>query len=230
MKISVLTIFPEMLQGFVNASLVAKAIARDLIGIELVQIRDFADPPHFQVDDSPYGGGAGMVMRPEPLARAIEHAKSRHQAPHVVLLSPVGMPFTQAKAEQLARRSDLVLVCGRYEGVDQRVIDTLVDEEISLGDFVLMGGEVAAMAVIEATVRLVDRVVGNAESIQHESFSERPQGRLLEAPHYTRPAVFRGISVPEVLLSGNHAAIDRWRLEQSIERTRRRRPDLIEEE
>jgi tRNA (guanine37-N1)-methyltransferase len=227
MRAEILTIFPELLSGFLGASLIKKAIDRNLLEVALLNPRDFAAPPHFKVDDSPYGGGAGMVMLPEPLAAAIEDAKKRLPKARVVLMSAAGRRFDQRKAYELSRQPELILVCGRYEGVDQRVVDLLVDEELSMGDYVLMGGEVPAMAVLEAAVRLVGDVVGNAESIEHESFGPPadPKG-LLEAPQYTRPPVFRGVAVPEVLLSGNHRDIDAWRSEQSRARTAKIRPDL----
>ena len=228
MKIEILTLFPEIFAGFLSSSLIGKAQEKGLLSIALLQIRSFAEPPQYHVDDTPYGGGAGMVMRAEVLSRAIEDAKIRLPGARVVLLTPAGRCFSQSEAHRLSGLSELILICGRYEGVDQRVIDLLVDDEISIGDYVLMGGEIPAMAVIEATVRLVDKVVGNSESIVHESFSAADDGaRLLEAPHYTRPPEFRGIAVPEVLKSGNHALIEKWRAEKSIDLTRTRRPDLL---
>ncbi len=223
MNIQILTIFPDIFKSFLECSLIKKAQEKDLLSVSLINIRDFASLPHHQVDDTPYGGGAGMTMKPEPLYRAITDAKSRAPKARVILMSPRGAPFSQQKASSLSTISDLILVCGRYEGVDERIIELCIDEEISLGDFVLMGGEVPAMAILEATVRLLDGVVGNSESIAHESFTGE---MLLEAPQYTRPPEFMGIKVPEVLLSGNHAAIDAWRKEKSIEITRARRPDL----
>lgn len=226
MHITILTIFPEIFSSFLATSLIAKAQDAGRISFSLLNIRDFADPPHFSVDDTPYGGGAGMVMKPEPLARAIRAAKSQHPEAPVMLLTPAGAPFSQARARELSRLPALILVCGRYEGVDERVIEALVDAEISIGDYVLMGGEVPAMVVIEATTRLVKDVVGNAASIEHESFAVDAGPLRLEAPHYTRPPEFEGRSVPDVLLSGNHSKIDAWRAEKSCERTAARRPDL----
>ena len=227
MKIEVLTIFPELFREFSTSTLIGKAHERGIISLKVTDIRACAAPPHYSVDDSPYGGGAGMVMRPEPLARAIADAKQRLPAARIVLLSPAGYRFTQAKAIELSRSPELILVCGRYEGVDQRVIDLYVHEELSIGDYVLMGGELPAMVVIEASVRLIDRVIGNSESLSQESFDAGSHGMLLEAPHYTRPAEFQGQRVPEVLLSGNHQKIAEWRLAQSLRRTAERRPDLL---
>ena len=226
MKIGIITIFPEIFSSFLDASLIGKARARGIIDFTLIDIRKFADPPHYHVDDVPYGGGAGMVMRPEPLTRAIEHARTLLPDARVVLLSASGDLFTQRRAESYSKLPNLILVCGRYEGVDQRVIDLLIDEEISIGNYVMMGGEVAAMAVIEAAVRLVPEVVGNADSLVSESFNLVDGEMTLEAPQYTRPAEFRGQTVPDTLLSGNHARIAKWRAEQSKARTAARRPDL----
>lgn len=223
MKIEILTIFPELFSGFVSSSLIEKAQTRGLLEITRTNIRDFADPPHFQVDDSPYGGGAGMVLMAEPLSRATRAAHTRLPEAHVVLLSASGTPFNQSKAKELSTKESLVLVCGRYEGVDQRYIEAHVDEEISIGDYVLMGGEVPAMVVIEATVRLIDAVVGNQESIVHESYATG----VLEGPQYTRPPVWEGLSVPDVLTSGNHKKISEWRQAQSHDITKARRPDLL---
>lgn len=226
MKIDVLTIFPEIFSGFISSSIISKALEKRLIEINLCNIRDFASPPHFQVDDSPYGGGAGMTMKPEPLSLAIEDSKRRLPKAPVLLLSPSGAKFSQSKAQTFSKNSELIFVCGRYEGIDQRAIDLLVDEEISIGDYVLMGGEIPAMVVTEAVVRLIPGVLGNADSTSFESFSDLGE-LLLEAPQYTRPPEFRGRAVPEVLLSGNHKAISDWRLEQSRKRTSERRPDLL---
>lgn len=228
MEIHILTIFPEVFNSFLSTSLIAKARERNLVNFTVTDIREFADPPHFKVDDPPYGGGAGMVLMPEPLARAIEAAKKRLPKAKVLLLSASGTTFSQPKAAELSKEEALILVCGRYEGVDQRVIDLLVNEEISLGDYLLMGGEVASMAIIEATTRLIPGVLGNETSAITESFSATPSGKtLLEAPQYTRPADFRGIKVPPVLLSGDHSKIDAWRNETAISVTKIKRPDLL---
>ena len=228
MKIEVLTLFPGLFQGFVDSSLISRSRQRGLLKLSFLNIRDFAAPPHYQVDDTPYGGGAGMLMKPEPLAAAIENAKTHLTEAKTVLLTPTGRLFNQDIAEEYAALSELILVCGRYEGVDQRVIDRLIDDEISMGDYVLMGGEVPAMAVIEAVARLRTDILGNSESVKKESFSKDPSGmRLLESPQYTRPAEFRGDRVPPVLLSGDHKEIEKWKHAQALALTKRRRPDLL---
>ena len=226
MKVELITIFPELFSGFLTSSLIAKAQERSLLSIATLNIRDFAEPPHFHVDDTPYGGGAGMLMKAEPLAKAIEDAKTRLPNARVILLSASGQTFTQSKASELSVCPELILVCGRYEGVDQRVIDILVDEELSIGDYVLMGGEVPAMVLIEACTRLIAGVIGNEESVEHESFRSQDESTQLEAPHYTRPAEFRGRKVPDVLLSGNHKKIAEWRLAESKKLTAARRQHL----
>ena len=218
LEISVVTIFPEILKGFLEASLVGKARRKGLLEVALIDPRDFATDRHRTVDDAPYGGGAGMVMKAEPIRGALGRAGPCHR----VLLTPQGRPLDQEIARDLAGRSPLLLFCGRYEGVDERV-RAWFDEEISLGDFVLSGGEVAAMAVVEAVSRLVPGVLGNEESIAVESFA----AGLLEYPQYTRPEEVDGRRVPEVLLSGDHARIARWRRGQALRRTRDRRPDLF---
>lgn len=228
MRFSVLTLFPGIFSSFLGESLIQKAMAKGLFSVELTDIRDHTTDRHRTADDRPYGGGPGMVMLAEPLAAALEAVTSRHSladgaARRVVLFTPAGRPFTQARAAEYAELDHLVLVCGRYEGVDQRFADELVDEELSLGDFVLSGGEVPAMAVIEAVTRLLPGVLGSYDSVAEESFSQA----LVEYPHYTRPRVFRGRSAPEVLLSGDHAAVARWRRAQAIRRTLRQRPDLL---
>ena len=223
----VLTLFPDIFEGFLRTSLIHKAMSRGLIEIRLVNIRDFAKPPHFSVDDTPFGGGAGMIMKPEPLAEAIGFAKRVAPDAQVVLLSPAGERFSQQKAQEFSALHSLILVCGRYEGVDQRIIDAYVDQEISIGDYVLMGGEIPAMVLLEASIRLVDRVIGNPDSLQTESFSH-PARTLLEGPQYTKPADFQGMRVPDILLSGNHAEIAKWRTNEAIKKTQRLRPDLLE--
>lgn len=221
MRISVVTLFPEMFPDVLGVSIVGRAIEQGVLDVDVINLRDFGLGRHRQVDDAPFGGGPGMVMRVEPLADALDPLAGSHR----VLLSPAGQPLDQETLDRLADLEWLTLVCGRYEGVDQRVVDHLVDEEISLGDFVLAGGEVAAMAVIEGVARLLPGVVGNPRSVETESF----RGGLLEEAQYTRPAEFRGWGVPEVLVSGDHAAIEAWRREQRLERTRRRRPDLLDD-
>lgn len=221
-NVNLLTIFPEIFESFLKTSLVSKAIARGLFNATITNIRDFSLPPHNKVDDSPYGGGAGMVMLPEPLVTSIESVKQRDPNTWVVLLSPSGARFDQRKAQELANKPSVTFVCGRYEGIDQRVIDLAIDEEISVGDFVVMGGEVPAMLIIEASLRLRPGVLHNADSVSHESFSpELADGSLVEAPQYTRPENFRGLTVPEVLLSGNHKAIAEWRLKEARSKTAR---------
>ena len=228
LRIDVITIFPGLFEPFLGESMVGIAVREGHVEIAVRDLRDFTDDRHHVVDDAPYGGGPGMVMKPEPLVRAIEAvagAKGPERRAHVVLMSPQGGRLDQARLASLAGRDQLAIVCGRYEGVDQRAIDLAVDEEISLGDYVLSGGEVPAMALIEGVVRLLPGVLGNPDSARSESF----QVGLLEGPHYTRPATFRGLEVPEVLRSGDHAAVARWRDERARERTRRRRPDLLGE-
>jgi tRNA (guanine-N1)-methyltransferase len=218
----VLTIFPEAVRGFAGAGLLGKAIERGLVQVECTDIREFATDKHRTVDDAPFGGGAGMVMKPEPVVAAIESIEAARGRMHRVLLTPSAPRFDQRVAERFAAMPRVGLICGRYEGIDDRVREHFVDEVISLGDFVLGGGEVAALAIIEAVSRLREGVLGNPDSIARESFAEP----LLEHPQYTRPADFRGHRVPEVLLGGNHQAIERWRIEQARARTWALRPDL----
>ena len=226
LRIDVITIFPELFEDFLAASMLGIARREGEIAVAIHDLREWTKDRHRTVDDIPYGGGPGMVMKPEPLVEAIEAVAGEKGAPgrgRVILLSPQGTRLDQEKVAELAREEHLVLVCGRYEGVDQRVIDLAVDEEISIGDFVLSGGEVPAMVVIEAVSRLVPGVLGNPRSVETESFQD---GRL-EGPQYTRPAEYRGQVVPEVLRSGDHREIERWRREWALERTKRRRPDLL---
>jgi tRNA (guanine37-N1)-methyltransferase len=223
LSIEVLTLFPRMIAAPLEESILGKAREKGLLRVQVTDIREFAEGRHRVTDDVPYGGGAGMVMKPEPLVAAIEAARQRQPSARVILLSPQGARFDQAKAQELAGVGSLILVCGRYEGVDERVLQW-VDEELSLGDFVLTGGEMAALAVIEAAARLVPGVLGNELSAHAESFSA---DGLLEGPQYTRPPEFRGLKVPDVLLSGDHKRIAKWRQEQAVARTRERRPDLL---
>lgn len=223
MKIDVLTLFPEFFSGFLSSSLLGKAIEKSLIEVELRQIRDWATNKHKSVDDTPYGGGHGMVMKVEPLVAALEAVSTPES--HRILFAARGQPLTQRRARELAAKTHLVLLCGRYEGVDERVTQ-YVDEEICVGDYVLAGGEAAAVVLIDAVSRLVPGVLGNPGSLETESFSKP----LLEYPQYTRPEEFRGSRVPDILLSGNHAAVDEWRRARSVERTKRIRPDLLRDE
>ncbi|MEW5785854.1 MAG: tRNA (guanosine(37)-N1)-methyltransferase TrmD [Bacillota bacterium] len=223
MQIDIVTIFPAMLQGPFSESMVKRALDRGLAEINLVDLRAFAFSKHRQVDDAPYGGGSGMVFKPEPLFEAVaELKKSSGGKAWVVLLTPQGRVFNQAVARQMAQREHLILLCGRYEGVDERVRQGLVDEELSIGDYVLTGGELAAAVVTDAVVRLVPGLLEEA-SLVEESFSDS----LLEYPQYTRPPLYEGMAVPEVLLSGNHGEIALWRRRQSLRRTWERRPDLL---
>lgn len=226
LRVDVITLFPGLFGPFLRESMVGIARRRGILEVVLHDLREWALDRHRTVDDAPYGGGPGMVMRPEPLVAAIEDVagvKNRRRRGKVLLLSPQGDRLDQRRVEGLAAEASLTLVCGRYEGVDQRVLDLAVDAELSVGDFVLSGGEVAAMVVVEAVSRLLPGVLGNAGSVRSESFQEG----LLEGPQYTRPAEFRGQRVPEVLRSGDHARVARWRAEQAREITRRRRPDLL---
>lgn len=220
MRISVVTIFPGYFDGALGVGMVGRAVDRGALEIVPMDLREWSSGVHRAVDDAPFGGGPGMVMTPEPLAGALDVLSGAHR----VFLTPSGDPLTQRHLDRWATLDHLALVCGRYEGIDQRIIDNMIDEEISLGDFVLAGGEPAALAVIEGVARLLPEVVGNPESVVSESFRDG----LLEEPVYTRPAEFRGWKVPEVLLSGDHGRIEEWRQQQRIERTRRRRPDLLE--
>jgi tRNA (guanine37-N1)-methyltransferase len=222
LQIEILTLFPRMVGDPLGESILGKAQARGLVQICVSDIRSHASDKHHTTDDAPYGGGAGMVMKPEPLVAAIEAARARLPQAPVLLLSPQGRRFDQAYASELCQLGSLVLICGRYEGVDERVRD-YVDGELSLGDFVLSGGEFAALAVVDAVARLFPGVLGNEDSPIRESFQEG----TLEYPQYTRPAEFRGKRVPEVLLSGDHNRVADWRREQSLVRTRARRPDLL---
>ena len=220
MRIDVLTMFPELLSPWLDASLIGKARRGGLLDLRVHDLRSGAGDARRSLDDAPFGGGAGMVLAPEPVFQAVEAASPPRP---LLLLSPAGRRFDQRWAASLAAGGALGLLCGRYEGVDQRIVDHLVDEELSIGDFVLAGGEVAALAVVEAVCRLVPGVMGNDESALEESFADG----LLEYPHYTRPASFRGWEIPEVLRSGDHARVERWRRAQALARTARRRPDLV---
>ena len=222
MKIDVLTLFPGMFSGVMSESMMWKARDRGLLEFQARDIREFAQDKHRQVDDTPYGGGGGMVLKPDVLARAIESVKADADAP-VILLSPQGRKLTHAVAAELSRLPRLILVCGRYEGVDERVRLVAVNDEISIGDYVLTGGELAAMVLIDAVVRLIPGVLGADGAQDRDSHTDG----LLEGPHYTRPPVFRGLSVPAVLTSGHHAEVERWRRRGALKRTWQRRPDLL---
>jgi len=231
MRLHILSIFPKLFENFFSVSLIGKAIEKEIIEVEITDIRQFAEAPHYHVDDYPYGGGPGMIMKPEPLSAAIEYAKQKLPNSRVILLSASGQKITQQRAQELACETELLLICGRYEGVDQRVIDLYVDEELSIGDAIMMGGEVPAMALIESVCRLLPDVVGNSDSLTEESFSQREDGlTLLEWPQYTRPEVFKDREVPEVLRSGDHGRIRAWRVEQALNKTLATRPDLIKKQ
>lgn len=224
MKFDILTLFPEMFRGPFDESIIRRGQDKGLIQIGLHQIRDFSTDKHQTVDDSPYGGGAGMVMKPEPLAACLEAARSQNPHATVVLTSPKGKPLTHQLAVDLATKPGLIIICGRYEGIDERVHELFVDLEVSIGDYVLSGGELAAMVVVDAVTRLVPGVLGSDESAATDSFSDG----LLEYPQYTRPPEFNGLRVPEILLSGNHALIAQWRRQQALQRTAAQRPDLLQ--
>ena len=220
MKFDILTLFPEMFEP-INQSILGRAQEKNIIDINVINIRDFSENKHKKVDDTPYGGGAGMVIMPDVVYRAYNSIDNIENA-KVIYMSPQGQTLNQTKVESLAKEEHLIILCGHYEGIDQRVLDKIVDEEISIGDYVLTGGEIPAMALIDSVSRYVDGVL-TGESVKEESFS---QG-LLEYPQYTRPEVFEGVKVPEILLSGHHENIDKWRKEQSIHITKKKRPDLL---
>ena len=223
MKIDVLTLFPEMFAGALDVSIVQRARTAGLLKLQLHNLRDYTHDRHRTVDDSPFGGGPGMVLKPEPIFAAVE--KLADERTRVILMTPAGRPFNQALARELSGQEHLLLICGSYEGIDERVIETLVDDEISIGDYVLTNGGLPAMIVIDAVTRLLPGALGDDASSHDESFSHG----LLEYPHYTRPAEFRGMKVPEILLSGHHAEIEKWRATQAAARTAQRRPDLLDE-
>ncbi len=226
MRIDILTIFPQIFEPVFQVGVVGQGVRRKCMEIRSLDLRDFTTDRHRTVDDRPFGGGEGMVMKPEPIFRAVEQCRKQGAHPWVVLLSPQGGRFDQQAAQRLAGLDHLLLICGRYEGVDQRVADHLADEEISVGDFVLSGGEFAAMIVVDAVARLLPGVVGNPSSVLEDSFMHG----LLDYPQYTRPAEFRDWAVPEVLLSGDHDRIRQWRQEAALRRTRVRRPDLMSDQ
>ncbi|MGE5837181.1 MAG: tRNA (guanosine(37)-N1)-methyltransferase TrmD [Acidobacteriota bacterium] len=231
MRIDVITIFPAMIEAALAEGVVGRARARGVLNIRVHDLRDYTEDRHRTVDDVPYGGGPGMVMKPEPLFRAVEAAvdvekdEPRRPTP-VILMTPQGRLLTHEVATRLSALERMIVICGRYEGVDERVSQALATDEISIGDYVLSGGELPALVLIDAVARLVPGVVGDAESVVKESFADG----LLDYPHYTRPAVFRGLAVPDVLVSGNHGEIERWRAQQRVRRTEERRPDLLNRE
>lgn len=220
---TVITLFPDMFPGVLGQALAGTALQNNIWSLQTINPRDFATDKHGTVDDTPYGGGAGMVMKPDIIAAAVRQAKAVNPGVPILYMSPRGTPLTQARVEELSKGAGIIILCGRYEGIDQRVIDAEHLEEVSIGDYVLAGGEVAAMVVLEAVTRLLPGVLGNNATHDEESFSNN----LLEYPHYTRPAVWEGHAVPEVLTSGNHADIAAWRRAQAKALTRQRRPDLL---
>ncbi len=226
MNFHVLTLFPDMIQGGVNTSITGRAMGKGLISLNTINIRDYAGNKYGQVDDYPYGGGAGMVMQPGPVYRSYESVVERiGYKPRVIYLTPQGKVFNQSMAEDFAKEEDLVFLCGHYEGIDERVLEMIVTDHVSIGDYVLTGGELPSMVMIDAISRLVPGVLNNNVSAEFETFNDN----LLEYPQYTRPEEFMGEKVPPILLSGNHPKVDQWRREQSILRTMERRPDLMEE-
>lgn len=224
MQIDILTLFPEMFDSPFNYSMVKRAVDGDYVSINPINFRNYGVGKHKMVDDTPYGGGAGMLLKPEPIFEAIDEIKAKHPETNkrIILMDPAGKPFNQAMAEDFSEEEHLVFICGHYEGYDERIRSQVTDE-VSLGDYVLTGGELAAMVMVDATVRLIPGVVGNKSSIIDDSHSTG----LLEHPHYTRPISYRGLEVPEVLRSGNHGLIEEWRFKESLRRTFQRRPDLI---
>ncbi|MFD1735794.1 tRNA (guanosine(37)-N1)-methyltransferase TrmD [Bacillus salitolerans] len=227
MKIDILTLFPEMFVGVLNNSILKKAQEKEAVTIQAHNFRDYSENKHKNVDDYPYGGGEGMVLTPQPIFDAVDQLTShKEKKPRIILMCPQGETFTQKKAEELANEEHLIFICGHYEGYDERIREHLVTDEISIGDYVLTGGELASMVIVDSVVRLLPDVLGNELSHMRDSFSTG----YLEHPQYTRPADFRGMVVPEVLLSGNHKHIEEWRSKESLKRTFQRRPDLIKKE
>jgi tRNA (guanine37-N1)-methyltransferase len=224
MRCDVLTLFPDILQAYLNESILKRAREKKLLEVNIYNFRDFESGKHKSVDDYPFGGGAGMVIKPEPLFKAVDYLKRDKEDRRIILLSPQGKTFNQSLAEEFSKeKRRFVFICGRYEGIDERVRISLVDEEISIGDYVMTGGELAALVIIDASVRLIPGALGDDRSAEEESFS----WGLLDYPHYTRPREFQGMRVPDVLLSGNHKAIWRWRRKESLKKTLSKRPDLI---
>lgn len=233
MKISIITLFPEVFEPILNSSILKRAQAKNKVSFELVNLRDFGEGKHKVVDDRPYGGGTGMILRADIMAKAVTSAYQPQKAsPFVrILMSASGKPYKQTDAQRFSKLDHLIIVCGHYEGVDQRFIDKYIDEEISIGDYVLTGGEIPAMVIVDSVVRLIPGVLEKSDATKEESFSNytlyAKRYTLLEYPHYTRPEVFEGKKVPSILLSGNHQAISKWRREQSIKKTKKVRPDLL---
>lgn len=223
MKITVLTLFPEVFSQVLDSSILGRARRKGLINFEFINIRSFARDRHQSVDDRPYGGGVGMILKPDVLSRALKSIIQQVKHSHIVLMSASGTPFRQPKAKEFARLNHLIIICGRYEGIDQRFIDKYVSEELSIGDYVLTGGEIPAMVVIDSVARLLPGVIEKNKAILDESFTDN----LLEYPQYTRPEIFEGEKVPEVLLSGDHRKIEQWRREQALDKTKAIRPDLL---
>ncbi|QKS71459.1 tRNA (guanosine(37)-N1)-methyltransferase TrmD [Paenalkalicoccus suaedae] len=225
MKMTILTLFPEMFDGLFSHSILKQAQDRDVVSFHVVNFREFSKDRHQRVDDYPYGGGGGMVLTPQPLFDAVKHVKeqAKGKSPRVVLLCPQGEPYSQKKAEEFAQEDELILICGHYEGFDERIREHLVTDEVSIGDYVLTGGEIGAMVIADSVTRLQQGALGNETSAVTDSHSTG----LLEYPHYTRPAEFEGMKVPDVLLSGHHAKIEAWRRQESLKRTFTRRPDML---
>ncbi len=233
MRVIIITLFPEIFSSLINYGVLSRAFSTQKVSLDFINPRDFVFDTHKTVDDRPFGGGPGMVMLAEPIAQSIEQAKKILPDARVIYLSPQGKKFDQAMAEELinlGEKSDFIFLCGRYEGVDQRVLDSLIDFELSLGDFVLSGGELALMCILDAMIRLIPGVLGDSQSALEDSFSvslNNNRERVLDHPHYTRPPVWRGLPVPEVLLSGHHVNIQQWRREKALEITQKKRPDLL---
>ena len=225
MKITILTLFPGMFAGPFAESIIGRALERDVCEIDVVDLRSFTTDKHHVADDTPYGGGGGMVMKVEPIIAAVEATRTGQDGERVIFLTPQGRPYDQAKGKELAELEHLILLCGHYEGIDERARELVVDEEISIGDYVLTGGELPAMVVADSIVRLLPGALGNEDSYKNDSF----WNGILDCPHYTRPETFRDERVPDVLLSGHHAEIKKWRHQKALERTRNVRPDLLEE-
>jgi len=233
LRVIIITLFPEIFSSLINYGVLSRAFSTQKVSLDFINPRDFVFDTHKTVDDRPFGGGPGMVMLAEPIAQSIEQAKKILPDARVIYLSPQGKKFDQAMAEELinlGEKSDFIFLCGRYEGVDQRVLDSLIDFELSLGDFVLSGGELALMCILDAMIRLIPGVLGDSQSALEDSFSvslNNNRERVLDHPHYTRPPVWRGLPVPEVLLSGHHVNIQQWRREKALEITQKKRPDLL---